>query len=101
MYVISSNYDKSKISELTALTAPASTDILPIVDVSGGTGSNNKITYANLLSKAPDGSASAPSFSFNSDNNSRNKWWFRYFNFSTGWCRQNDNQFGWSCKNTS
>ena len=60
-----------KISELTALTAPASTDILPIVDVSGGgTGSNNKITYANLLSKAPDGSASAPSFSFNSDNNS-------------------------------
>ena len=43
-----------KISELTALTAPASTDILPIVDVSGGgTGSNNKITYANLLSKAP------------------------------------------------
>ncbi len=57
-----------KISELTALTAPASTDILPIVDVSGGgTGSNNKITYANLLSKAPDGSASAPSFSFNSD----------------------------------
>ena len=57
-----------KISELTALTAPASTDILPIVDVSGGgTGSNNKITYANLLGKAPDGSASAPSFSFNSD----------------------------------
>ena len=36
-------------------------------DVSGGgTGSNNKITYANLLSKAPDGSASLPSFSFNS-----------------------------------
>ena len=60
-----------KISELTELTAPASTDIFPIVDVSGGgTGSNNKITYANLLSKAPDGSASAPSFSFNSDNNS-------------------------------
>ncbi len=60
-----------KISELTELTAPASTDLLAIVDVSGGgTGSNNKITYANLLSKAPDGSASAPSFSFNSDNNS-------------------------------
>ena len=57
-----------KITELTALTAPASTDVLPIVDVSGGgTGSNNKITYANLLSKAPDGSASLPSFSFNSD----------------------------------
>ena len=60
-----------KISEFTELTAPASTDVLPIIDVSGGgTGSNNKITYANLLSKAPDGSASAPSFSFNSDTNS-------------------------------
>ena len=60
-----------KITELTALTAPASTDVLPIIDVSGGgTGSNNKITYANLLSKAPDGSASAPAFSFNSDTNS-------------------------------
>ena len=60
-----------KISEFTELTAPASTDVLPIIDVSGGgTGSNNKITYANLLSKAPDGSASAPAFSFNSDTNS-------------------------------
>jgi small nuclear ribonucleoprotein (snRNP)-like protein len=60
-----------KISEFTELTAPASTDVLPIIDVSGGgTGSNNKITYANLLGKAPDGSASAPAFSFNSDTNS-------------------------------
>tara|TARA_R100001440_G_scaffold1320_1_gene4384 strand:- start:1849 stop:4029 length:2181 start_codon:yes stop_codon:yes gene_type:complete len=60
-----------KITEFTALTAPASSDVLPIIDVSGtGSGTNNKITYANLLSKAPDGSASAPSFSFNSDNNS-------------------------------
>ena len=38
-----------KISELTALTAPASTDVLPIVDVSGGgTGSNNKITETTI-----------------------------------------------------
>jgi len=60
-----------KISEFTELTAPVSTDVLPIIDVSGGgTGSNNKITYANLLSKAPDGSASAPAFSFGSDTNS-------------------------------
>jgi len=60
-----------KITEFTALTAPASSDVLPIIDVSGsGSGTNNKITYANLLSKAPDGSASAPAFSFNSDNNS-------------------------------
>ena len=60
-----------KISEFTALTAPASTDTLPIIDQSeSGADKNKKITYANLLSKAPDGSASAPSFSFNSDNNS-------------------------------
>ena len=60
-----------KISEFSELTAPASTDTLPIIDVSlSGSGANRKITYANLLSKAPDGSASAPSFSFNSDTNS-------------------------------
>ena len=59
-----------KISEFTALTAPASTDTLPIIDQSGtGADKNKKITYADLLSKAPDGSASAPSFSFNSDPN--------------------------------
>jgi hypothetical protein len=60
-----------KISEFTALTAPASTDTLPIIDQSGtGADKNKKITYANLLSKAPDGSASAPAFSFSSDTNS-------------------------------
>ena len=59
-----------KISDFTALTAPASTDTLPIIDQSEtGTEKNKKITYANLLSKAPDGSASAPSFSFSSDPN--------------------------------
>ena len=59
-----------KISEFTALTAPASTDTLPIVDQSGtGAEKNKKITYADLLSKAPDGSASAPAFSFSSDPN--------------------------------
>jgi|9_EtaG_2_1085328.scaffolds.fasta_scaffold09201_3 hypothetical protein len=57
-----------KITEFTELTAPASTDVLPIIDASDT--SNKKISYANLLSKAPNGSASAPSFSFNSDNNS-------------------------------
>ena len=60
-----------KISEFTALTAPASTDTLPIIDQSGtGADKNKKITYADLLSKAPDGSASAPAFSFSSDTNS-------------------------------
>ena len=59
-----------KISEFTELTAPASTDTLPILDQSAtGAEKNKKISYANLLSKAPDGSTSAPSFSFNSDTN--------------------------------
>ena len=59
-----------KISEFTALTAPASTDTIPIIDQSSsGTDKNKKITYADLLSKAPDGSASAPAFSFSSDTN--------------------------------
>ena len=74
-----------KISEFTELTAPASTDVLPIIDVSGGgTGSNNKITYANLLGKAPDGSAAAPSFSFNSDTNSGISGGSDTLTFSTG-----------------
>mgnify|MGYP000512246666 CR=1 FL=1 len=60
-----------KISQFTELTAPASTDTLPILDQSAtGAEINKKISYANLLSKAPDGSAGSPAFSFNSDNNS-------------------------------
>ena len=60
-----------KISQFTELTAPATTDVLPIIDQSGtGTEKNKKITYANLLTKAPNGSASLPSFSFLSDPNS-------------------------------
>jgi len=60
-----------KISEFTELTAPASTDTLPIIDQSAtGSAKNKKISYANLLSKAPDGTVSSPAFSFNSDNNS-------------------------------
>ena len=60
-----------KISEFTELTAPASTDTLPIIDQSAtGSAKNKKISYANLLSKAPDGSVGSPAFSFNSDSNS-------------------------------
>ena len=60
-----------KISQFTELTAPAVTDVLPIIDQSGtGTEKNKKITYSNLLSKAPNGSESAPSFSFLLDPNS-------------------------------
>ena len=58
-----------KISEFTALTAPAGTDVLPIIDQSeSGADKNKKITYEDLLSNAPAGSQSAPSFSFTGDN---------------------------------
>jgi len=61
-----------KISELIALTAPATGDLLPIVDISEAVAAdkNKKITYGELLASAPAGSAAAPSFSFNGDPNS-------------------------------
>ena len=60
-----------KISDLTALTAPATGDLLPIVDISEAVAAdkNKKITYGELLSSAPAGSAAAPSFSFDGDPN--------------------------------
>ena len=44
-----------KISDLTALTAPASGDLLPIVDISEAAAAdkNKKITLGTLLSGAP------------------------------------------------
>jgi hypothetical protein len=61
-----------KISDLTALTAPATGDLLPIVDISEAAAAdkNKKITFGELLSSAPAGSAAAPSFSFDGDPNS-------------------------------
>ena len=60
-----------KISDLTSLTAPATGDLLPIVDISEAAAAdkNKKITYAELLASAPAGSAAAPSFSFDGDPN--------------------------------
>jgi hypothetical protein len=60
-----------KISDLTALTAPATGDLLPIVDISEAAAAdkNKKITYGELLANAPAGSAAAPSISFTSDPN--------------------------------
>jgi hypothetical protein len=45
--------------------------VLPIVDISEASAANKnkKITYGELLSSAPSGSAAAPSFSFDSDPN--------------------------------
>jgi hypothetical protein len=60
-----------KISDLAALTAPATGDLLPIVDISEAAAAdkNKKITFGELLSSAPAGSAAAPSFSFDADPN--------------------------------
>lgn len=61
-----------KISDLTSLTAPATGDLLPIVDISEAAAAdkNKKITYGELLASAPAGTAAAPSFSFDGDPNS-------------------------------
>ena len=60
-----------KISELSALTTPASDDYLPIVDVSEATlaAKNKRITIEELFRGAPDGTAAAPSIAFESDYN--------------------------------
>jgi len=59
------------ISALTALTAPAAGDYLPIVDVSEGAAAskNKRITIEELFRSIPDGTAAAPSISFEGDPN--------------------------------
>ena len=59
-----------KISDLTALTAPATDDLLPIVDISEAAAAdkNKKITYGTFLSSVPLGTAAAPSIAFTGDN---------------------------------
>ena len=60
-----------KISDLTALTATAVGDLLPIVDISEAAAAdkNKKITLGTLLGGAPLGSAAAPTFAFTGDSN--------------------------------
>jgi hypothetical protein len=55
-----------KITDLTALTTPASADVLPIVDVSEAAAAdkNKKITVGELFKGVPDGTAAAPSVAF-------------------------------------
>ena len=55
-----------KINDLVAYTDPVSTDVLPIVDV--GNDLTKKVSIADLLENAGTGSAAAPSFSFDGDN---------------------------------
>ena len=56
-----------KITELSAIANPASTDVLAIVDVTADI--TKKVTIADLLENAGDGTAAAPAFSFDSDPN--------------------------------
>ena len=56
-----------KITELTALTDPASTDVLPIVDVVADV--TKKISIADLLENAGSGTAAAPGIAFDGDSN--------------------------------
>jgi hypothetical protein len=60
-----------KISDLTALTAPATGDLLPIVDISEAAAAdkNKKITIGELFASIPLGSAAAPSIAFEGDIN--------------------------------
>jgi hypothetical protein len=58
-----------KISDLTALTTPATGDLIPIVDISEAAAAdkNKSITVGELLRGAPDGTAAAPGIAFESD----------------------------------
>jgi len=57
----------TKITDLTAYTDPVSTDVLPIVDVSGDL--TKKVSIADLMENAGSGSAAAPGISFDGDPN--------------------------------
>lgn len=56
-----------KITELTAATALAGTDVLPIVDV--GADATKKVSVSDLLRNLPDGTATAPALAFADDQN--------------------------------
>ena len=60
-----------KISDLTALTTPATGDLLPIVDISEAAAAdkNKKITIGELFASIPAGTAAAPSVAFEGDDN--------------------------------
>jgi len=60
-----------KISDLTALTAPAAGDFLPIVDISeaAAANKNKRITIEELFRGIPLGTAAAPSVAIEGDEN--------------------------------
>ena len=59
-----------KISALSALTAPATGDLLPVVDVSeaANVDKNKTLTFGTLFRTLPNGSVGAPALGFLSDN---------------------------------
>jgi hypothetical protein len=58
-----------KISDLSALTSPATGDLVPIVDVSeaANVDKNKSITFGTMFRTLPDGSVGAPAIGFSSD----------------------------------
>jgi len=57
----------TKITDLTAYTDPVSTDVLPIVDVSGDL--TKKVSIADLMENAGSGTEALPGISFDGDPN--------------------------------
>lgn len=55
----------TKITELTAYTNPAATDVLPIVDVTAD--STKKIEFGELFKSVGDGTDAAPAIAFDSE----------------------------------
>ena len=58
-----------KITDMAALTTPATGDVLPIIDISEAAAAdkNKKISIGELFKGIPDGTAAAPSIAFESD----------------------------------
>ena len=61
----------SKITDLSELTAPATDDVLAVVDISEANAAdkNKKIEVSNLMKGVANGSATSPSIAFQSDSN--------------------------------
>ena len=58
-----------KISDLSALTSPATGDLVPIVDVSeaANVDKNKSITFGTMFRTLPNGTVGAPAVGFSSD----------------------------------
>jgi len=79
-----------KVSALTELTAPATGDLLHVVDISEAANSakNKKIQYTTLLRSLPDGSITTPTLGWASDSG------------TSGFYREGANEIGISANQT-